>query len=61
MKSDGTSEWGDFEINIIPNLKLEVSPTVICVTLLSALGNPQVFSHLGDSFFGILDLCRAKE
>jgi hypothetical protein len=40
MKSDGTSEWGDFEIAIVPNLKLEVSPTVICVTLLPALGDP---------------------
>jgi hypothetical protein len=40
MKSDGTSEWGDFEIDIVPNLKLEVSPTVICITLLSALSNP---------------------
>jgi hypothetical protein len=61
MKSDGTLEWGDFEIDIVPNLKLEVSPTVIYVTLLSALGNPQVLSHLGDSFFGIFDLCGAKE
>jgi hypothetical protein len=25
------------------------------------LDDPQVFSHLGDSFFGIFDLCRAKE
>jgi hypothetical protein len=61
MKFDGTSEWGDLEIYIVPNLKLEVSPTVICVALLSALGNLQVFSHLGDSFFGIFDLCGAKE
>jgi hypothetical protein len=61
VKSDGASEWGNFEIDIVPNLKLEVSPTVICITLLSALGNPQVFSHLGDSFFGIFDLCGAKE
>jgi hypothetical protein len=61
MKSDGASEWGDLEIDIVPNLKLKVSTTVICVTLLSALNNPQVFSHLGDSFFGIFDLCGAKE
>jgi hypothetical protein len=61
MKSDGASEWGNLEIDIVPNLKLEVSLTVICITLLSALGNPQVFSHLGDSFFGIFDLCGAKE
>jgi ABC-type molybdate transport system permease subunit len=61
MKSDGTSEWGDFEIDIVPYLKLEVSPTVICVTLLSALGNPQVLSHLSDSFFSIFNFCGAKE
>jgi hypothetical protein len=61
MKSGGASEWGDFEIDIVPNLKLEVSPTAIYVTLLSTLGDPQVFSHLGNSFFGIFDLCRAKE
>jgi hypothetical protein len=40
MKSDGASEWRDLEIDIVPNLKLEVSPTVICITLLSTLGNP---------------------
>jgi len=40
MKSDSASEWGDFEIDIVPNLKLEVSPTIIYVALLSALGNP---------------------
>jgi hypothetical protein len=61
MKSDGTSEWGDFEIDIVPNLKLEVSLTIIYVALLSALGDPQVFSHLSDSFFGIFDFCGAKE
>jgi hypothetical protein len=61
MKSDGASEWGDFVIDIVPNLKLEVSPTVICVTLLWALADPQVFSHLGDSFFSIFDLRGAKE
>jgi hypothetical protein len=61
MKSNGTSEWGDFEIDIVPNLKLKVSPTVICVALVPALGDPHVFSHLGDSFFGIFDLCGAKE
>jgi hypothetical protein len=61
MKSDGAPEWGDFEIDIVLDLKLEVSPTVICVALLPALGDPQVFSHLGDSFFGIFGLCRAKE
>jgi hypothetical protein len=61
MKSDGALEWGDFEIDIVPDLKLEVSPAVIFVTLLSALGNPQVLLHLGASFFGIFDSCRAKD
>jgi hypothetical protein len=61
MKSNGASEWGDFEIDMVPNLKLEVSPTVIYITLLSALGNLQVFSHLGNSFFDIFDLRGAKE
>jgi hypothetical protein len=61
MKSDGASEWRDFEIDIVPNLKLEVSPTIICITLLSALGNPQVLLHLGDSFFNIFDFCGAEE
>jgi hypothetical protein len=61
MKFDGALEWGDLQIDIVPNLKLEISPTVICITLLSALSNPQVFSHLGNSFFGIFDLCGAKE
>jgi hypothetical protein len=61
MKYDSASEWGYFEIDIVPDLKLEVSPTVICVTLLSALGNPQVFLHLGNSLFDIFDLCGAKE
>jgi hypothetical protein len=61
MESNSASEWRDFEIDIVPNLKLEVSPTVICVTLLSALGNPQLLSHLDDSFLGIFDFCGAKE
>jgi hypothetical protein len=61
MEPDGASEWGDLEIDIVPNLELEVSTPVICVTLLSALGNPQVLSHLGDSFFSLLDLCGTKE
>jgi hypothetical protein len=61
MKFDGALEWGDFEIDIVPNLKLEVSLMIIYVALLSALGNPQVLSHLGDSVFGIFDLCGAKE
>ena len=61
MQSDGASEWGDFEVDIVPNLELKVSSPVIYVTLLLALSNPQILSHLGDTFFGILDLCGAKE
>jgi hypothetical protein len=61
MESDGASEWGDLEIDIVPNLELEVSPMIICITLLSALGDPQILSHLGNPFFGIFDLGRAKE
>ena len=61
MEPDGASEWGDFEVDIVPNFELKVSSPVICVTLLSSLGNSQILSHLGDSFFGILDLCGAKE
>ena len=52
---------GDFEVDIVPNLELKVSSPVIYVTLLLALSNPQILSHFGDSFLGILDLCRAKE
>jgi hypothetical protein len=40
MKFDGALEWGDFEIDIVPNLKLEVSLMIIYIALLSALGNP---------------------
>jgi hypothetical protein len=61
MEPDGASEWGDFEVDIVPNFKLKVSLPAIYVALLSALSNSQVLSHLGDSFFGILDLCGAKE
>jgi hypothetical protein len=60
MEPNGASEWGDFEVDIVPNFELKVSSPIICVTLLSALSNSQILSHLGDSF-GILDLCRAKE
>ena len=61
MKPDGASEWGDFEVDKVPNFELKVSLPFVCVTLLSALGNSQILSHLGDSFFGLLDLCGAKE
>jgi hypothetical protein len=61
MESSSALERRNFEIDIVSNFELEVSLTIICVTLLSALGNPQILSHLGDSFFGILDFCGAKE
>jgi hypothetical protein len=60
MESSSASEWTNFEIDIVSNFELEVSPTVIYITLLPALGNPQILSHLGDSF-GILDFYGAKE
>jgi hypothetical protein len=60
MEPDGASKSGDFEIDTVPNHELKVSMPVICITLLSALSNPQVLSYLGDSF-SILDLCGAKE
>jgi hypothetical protein len=60
MEPDGASEWGDFEVDIVPNFELEVSTPVICVTLLLDLCNPQILSHLGDSF-SILNLGGAKE
>ena len=60
MEPDGASEWGDFELDLVPNFELNVSSPVICVTILSTLGNSQILSYFGDSF-GILDLCGAKE
>jgi hypothetical protein len=61
MKPDGASECGDLEVDIVTNLELEISMPIICVTLLSALSNSQALSHLCNSFFGLLDLYRAKE
>ena len=61
MEPDGALELGDFEVDIVVNFKLKVSSPFICVTLLSALSNSQILSHLGDSFFGVLDLYEAKE
>jgi hypothetical protein len=46
---------------MVSNLELEVSPMVIYIALLSALGNPQIFSHLRYSILGLLDLSRAEE
>jgi hypothetical protein len=55
MEPNGASEWGNFEVDIVPNFELSVSLPVICVTLLLALRDSQILSHLGDSF-SILDL-----
>jgi len=61
MEPDGALKWGEFEVDIVPNFKLKVSSPVIDVTLMSALSNFQILSHLGDSFFSILDHGGAKE
>ena len=61
MEPDGASKWRDFEGDIVPNFKLKVPLPFIYVTLLSALNNSQILSHLGNSFLSILDLCGAKE
>jgi hypothetical protein len=61
MEPEGAAERRDIEIDMVSNLELEVSPTVICIALLSALGNPQIFSHLSYSLLDLLDLSRAKE
>jgi hypothetical protein len=61
MKLESATERRDLEVDMISNLELEVSSTVICIALLSALGNPQIFSHLSYSLLGLLDLSRAKE
>ena len=31
MEPDGALEWGDFEVNIVPNFELKVSLPVICI------------------------------
>ena len=61
MEPNSASEWGDFEVDIVPNFELKLSSPFIYVTLLLALSNSQILSHLGDSFLSILDLCGAKE
>jgi hypothetical protein len=61
MKLKSATERRDLEIDMVSNLELEVSPTVICIALLSALGNPQILSYLSDSLLVLLDLSRAKE
>jgi hypothetical protein len=61
MKLESAMERRDLEIDMVSNLELEVSPMVICVALLSALGNPQILSYLSDSLLGLLDLSRAEE
>jgi hypothetical protein len=61
MEPEGATERRDLEIDMVSNLELEVSPTVTCIALLSALGNPQFFLHLSYSLLGLLDLSRAEE
>jgi hypothetical protein len=61
MEPEGATERRDLEIDMVSNLELEVSPMVICIALLLALGNPQIFLHLSYPLLGLLDLSRAKE
>jgi hypothetical protein len=61
MKPKSATERRDLEVDMVSNPELEVSSTVIYIALLSALGNPQIFSHLGYSLLGLLDLSRAEE
>jgi hypothetical protein len=61
MKSESATERRDLEVDMVSNLELEVSPMVICIAFLSALCDPQIFSHLSYSLFGLFDLSRAKE
>jgi hypothetical protein len=61
MEPEGAVERRDLEIDMVSNLELEVSPTVIYIALLSALGNPQIFLHLSYSLLSLLDLSKAKE
>jgi hypothetical protein len=61
MEPEGATEWRDLEIDMVSNLELEVPPTVICIAFLSTLCDPQVFSHLSYSLFGLFDLSRAEE
>jgi hypothetical protein len=61
MELESAMERRDLEVDMVSNLELKVSSTVICVALLSALGNPQILSYLSDSLLGLLDLSRAKE
>jgi hypothetical protein len=61
MEPEGATERRDLEIDMVSNLELEVSPMVICIALLLALGNPQILSYMSDSLLGLLDLSRAKE
>jgi hypothetical protein len=61
MELESAIERRDLEVDMVSNLELKVSPTVICIALLSALGNSQIFSHLSYSPLGLLDLSRTKE
>jgi hypothetical protein len=61
MEPKSATERRNLDIDVVSNLELEVSPTVICVALLSALCYSQIFSHLSYSLFGLFDLSRAEE
>jgi hypothetical protein len=61
MELESAIERRDLEVDMVSNLELEISPMVIYIALLSALGNSQIFSHLSYSLLGLLDLSRAKK
>jgi hypothetical protein len=61
MKLESATERRDLEIDMVSKPELKVSLKVICIALLSALGNPQILSYLSDSLLSLLDLSRAEE
>jgi hypothetical protein len=61
MKPESATERRDLEVDMVSNLELEVSLTVIYIAFLSALCDPHIFSHLSYSLFGLFDLSRAEE
>jgi len=61
MKSDGASDQGNLEVDVISHFEFKISLSIIGIALLPSLSNSQVLSHLGHSLFGLLDLCWAKE
>jgi hypothetical protein len=61
MELEGATERQYLEIDMVSNLELKGPPTVVYVAFLSALCDPQIFSHLSYSVFSLFDLSRAKE